>query len=1086
MDEDYFGDDDDFVLDDALIAALDHEESKYQEAQQPTPQVEPAVRAERRPADAPPPARPPPPKRQKTSHKSSEGRGPDILQNPEDDEGLPEVSIVGGGSYGFPAGQTAAVNALAAQLVPVGGSVNGQRSPNVVRTTIRHEPPVPPRAAQGGASATGPSGLVQTSVTAAARGPPSGSRPRETPTSRVPRRSSTLSSIQAALAGFVPSATPSSTPVPSATRPPASRNSPAPPPSRAPANAYSRRGTSPALPPSHSRASVPPPPSAPRTAAPVARHAGPSYRRQSVTGSARPHTVPSPPVQARPPPPQPPPPSQGQPDRRLRIELDTLRAQLDEVLRIQDEQKKALEEERNTRYAKEGEVSILRKNMEKTAKDHAAEVARIKAAKEAAEAAQAQLRKEMAEEKERLRTQFMFKQHELETSVRKTPWSVRIKRTEQHAPVSPVVSATQRRQAAAATNGHNGGPSSIFRTPSRPRYDKSLPNSPERSRGKKAVESPPPKKSARLPGFYNAFEPSPLKASLQFSQLSQSTQVKGKGKGRMEQPSFDLLDAPAEDLFFNPRPAQEEVRHRSSSPSSPSSAPEELGEEVFVPDDKMKKDVPGPGSATEPATSSPVEEDVEMKDDVKPPESMEPAEPLQTPDWTKELHRIVLTHKPRGSKQPTLQLLMNHTMPASVPAERAQEYSMESARLLESLGMAALKIVDADEVILSVERSLTTMGRILCVVGSIAPLAALLDLMKVVALFIPAFVPLALAPSEERLDAPSEILVLLCEAVKSHLSPVGGEPDDGRNALASEVLGLLEVICWYTPSELAARLSVFLRKAGVLSTLLNGAQPTWLLLRTVRALTLAASHHTLWKDFLSFPLPDAPAEENVAKDFTRIPHIEQLASLLVDRARDGLEGRPLREAILNFVTTLAIAHGDSLSILLLSHTLLPSIVVFLHNITAPLWEEDEAFMEDSGLITWTVQMTTRTILLLHHLMANADASKINLRQKLMVPPRRFANSLWHTFTVSLGRLTYACPPEWVGSEHETRLDQICDMARELLEIAVDGPELESIWAAFQVDDDVPGPRTQYDEDGGETPRSSMRGSTPRHSAIEID
>lgn len=84
-----------------------------------------------------------------------------------------------------------------------------------------------------------------------------------------------------------------------------------------------------------------------------------------------------------------------------------------------------MEEERKARYAKEGEVSILRKTIEKvlsassilylgthstqTTKDHAAEVARIKAAREAAEASQAQLRKEMSEERERLRTEYMFK-----------------------------------------------------------------------------------------------------------------------------------------------------------------------------------------------------------------------------------------------------------------------------------------------------------------------------------------------------------------------------------------------------------------------------------------------------------------------------------------------------------------------------------------------------------------------------------------------------------------------------------------------------------------------------------------------------
>ena len=70
-------------------------------------------------------------------------------------------------------------------------------------------------------------------------------------------------------------------------------------------------------------------------------------------------------------------------------------------------------------------------------------------------------------------------------------------------------------------------------------------------------------------------------------------------------------------------------------------------------------------------------------------------------------------------------------------------------------------------------------------------------------------------------------------------------------------------------------------------------------------------------------------------------------------------------------------------------------------------------------------MTTRTLMLLHHLQMNADGSKINFRQKLMFPPRRFSNALWHMFTVTLGRISYAYPPAWVGMENAVCLDHIC-------------------------------------------------------------
>lgn len=316
---------------------------------------------------------------------------------------------------------------------------------------------------------------------------------------------------------------------------------------------------------------------------------------------------------------------------------------------------------------------------------------------------------------------------------------MRIKRPENQGPLTPVSAAAQRRQAAASPQ--HGGPSSIFQTPSRSRFDKSLPNSPERQRRKRVVDSPPPKKPARLPGFYNAFEPSPLKTSLQFSQVAQSTQINGKGKQRVEEPSFDLQSVPAEDLFFNPRPTQEDAHAQLSPLSSP--LQEEQREEVLISEADVQKDTSGPSGSAEPITSSPAEDDVDMKDETKPAEPAAPTEPLLTPDWTKEvcvvscdpydvadilrsrkLQGIILTHKHHGSKLPTFQLLLNHDMPATAPLERDQEYTAQIAQLLESLGDVAHMSADedADDVVHSVERTLSTMGRILCGVGSVCDL----------------------------------------------------------------------------------------------------------------------------------------------------------------------------------------------------------------------------------------------------------------------------------------------------------------------------------------------------------------------------
>ncbi len=105
--------------------------------------------------------------------------------------------------------------------------------------------------------------------------------------------------------------------------------------------------------------------------------------------------------------------------------------------------------------------------------------------------------------------------------------------------------------------------------------------------------------------------------------------------------------------------------------------------------------------------------------------------------------------------------------------------------------------------------SLFPLRRILTV-WQITILAALLDLIKVTALFVPAFIPLALAPrSEEGVDAPPELLLLLCDVVCNHLTPIAGGVDEGRTELATEALALLEVVCWYTPPDLAVRYEPF-------------------------------------------------------------------------------------------------------------------------------------------------------------------------------------------------------------------------------------------------------------------------------------
>ena len=52
----------------------------------------------------------------------------------------------------------------------------------------------------------------------------------------------------------------------------------------------------------------------------------------------------------------------------------------------------------------------------------------------------------------------------------------------------------------------------------------------------------------------------------------------------------------------------------------------------------------------------------------------------------------------------------------------------------------------------------------------------------------------------------------------------------------------------------------------------------------------------------------------------------------------------------------------------------------------------------------------RIVVLLYHMFTGVDSSATNLRQKLMVAPRRIYSGLWHMFTVCMGRISYSPAP----------------------------------------------------------------------------
>ena len=338
--DDYF--DDDLILDDQTLAALDLEEKKWQEEQQ-------QQAGQRRPLgrDAPLPAA----KKQKTTHElTPDGLIPRVgAINVEDyDDLLPDISIINDGSYKLPAEQRASANELAKQMRGANGHINGASTSN--RATSARAPPGPPR--RHPAPVQAPSPFTRhasggSSSSASGSGPSQGPAASARSQHRQRPRHTALSQIEAALANFVPPPTnaPPQPTVQSSVR--SSRPSPVSAQTRPPASSRPARHS---ISPSTSVRPQVRKPSLPPAAAPRGvRGSSPSVsipvdRRQSVAGPSRQRGT-SPAIPPQPPPPQPqplppqlqPPLSQGVQQRDLRIEVETLKAQLEEVRRVVEE-----------------------------------------------------------------------------------------------------------------------------------------------------------------------------------------------------------------------------------------------------------------------------------------------------------------------------------------------------------------------------------------------------------------------------------------------------------------------------------------------------------------------------------------------------------------------------------------------------------------------------------------------------------------------------------------------------------------------------------------------------------------------------
>jgi len=147
---------------------------------------------------------------------------------------------------------------------------------------------------------------------------------------------------------------------------------------------------------------------------------------------------------------------------------------------------------------------------------------------------------------------------------------------------------------------------------------------------------------------------------------------------------------------------------------------------------------------------------------------------------------------------------------------------------------------------------------------------------------------------------------------------------------------------------------------------------------------------------------------------------------------------------------------DGLNLLRDSAWVIPSLLVSLMTLSAPLFEEDEAVESATDKDQMNLIRTMYYGLHLIWTLVNPSIPIVNLRVKIQqaaaMDPQQF-NGLLHGFIVALGRLSFAEPPDWLPQPGKETMIKAGELARDVLDVVVEGPDGDSIWEAYQRQDE---------------------------------
>ncbi|KAK7472780.1 hypothetical protein VKT23_000887 [Stygiomarasmius scandens] len=508
---------------------------------------------------------------------------------------------------------------------------------------------------------------------------------------------------------------------------------------------------------------------------------------------------------------------------RIMAELEELRKQ---NLKFQNELKAA----QDARFAKEGEVTLLRKGIERTAQEHARQIADLNAAKEDLINQKNKLEKDLRAEVERVKTH-VLQQHEMETNQKKVPSSARQKNrfiSQSHLPLSQTPISRVNNDFAGA------GPSTQVQITPRKGTTSARPQrSPDVSR-----------KNAMLPGFENAFAAStPKRSSKASSKPSQS----------QKESEFAVPLLPKR-LFVEDISRQKSSSAPDASVSGPPSTPALEANEDFPMADVFD---PGPG-----------EDAVVLKQTPRTYPEEDSIEMFGFFSKKAELARVLLTHAFPSSGVPTLQILAEAA--SKVPSTSRDVFSSSIPRILSVISDTMIDD-DYELVVECLSQELTRLSVIMNHENLLKELIPLFNLLTTLLYTFPLFSTSLLSHVHSELDPRPDILVLFCDVVKQRL----GVDQELDHNFVNQTLSVLEALCWTTPGD-SQLLEIVTTDVEVFKLLLDPSQPSWILVRSTRLLVLLYAFPKLRR--VTFSFQEVNGEEKVQLP----PHLDNLCVYFTD------------------------------------------------------------------------------------------------------------------------------------------------------------------------------------------------------------